>query len=165
MDDCFPRNIKLPKQSPLFWVSHKDRYLRQLLIRDIELETNRELIVYFTDTDNANAGIDPGDDQFLFELLSSRQRKEVDLLLETPGGYTDTTEKLCAMLRDMAPDLRVIIPRKAKSNGTVIALAANQIVMSSTSELGPIDPSINNIPTEFILGDPNANPYLRQALV
>jgi hypothetical protein len=32
----FPRATELPTQSPLFWVEQKDRYLRQLLIRDIE---------------------------------------------------------------------------------------------------------------------------------
>lgn len=163
MTDCFPRTTALPKQSPLFWTSHKDRYLRQLLIADIEAVTGRDLIVYFTDTDNSLAGIDPGDDQLIFELLRSRSRAGVDLLLETPGGFTDTTEKLCSLLRSMAPDLRVVVPRKAKSNGTVIALAAAEILMSSTSELGPIDPSINNLPAEFILNDPTANPILKQA--
>ena len=163
MADCFPRNKQIPDQSPLYWVSHKDRYLRQLLISDIESETERDLVVYFTDTDNSLAGIDPGDDQFLYELLRQRQRDGVDLLLETPGGYTDTTEKLCAMLRSMAPDLRVVVPRRAKSNGTLMALASKEILMSSTSELGPIDPSLNNIPAEFILNDPTSNPLLKQA--
>ena len=43
----FPRSTDLPSQSPLFWVEQKDRYLRQLLIRDIEDLTKRRLIVYF----------------------------------------------------------------------------------------------------------------------
>ena len=43
----FPRGADLPPNSPLFWVENKDRYLRQLLIRDIEQDTNRPLCVYF----------------------------------------------------------------------------------------------------------------------
>lgn len=160
--NCFPRTTALPKQSPLFWTSHKDRYLRQLLITDIEASTGRDLVVYFTDTDNSLAGIDPGDDQLFYELLCSRSREGLDLLIETPGGVTDTTEKLCSLLRSLAPDLRVIVPRRAKSNGTVIALAAAEILMSATSELGPIDPSIGNLPVEFILNDDAANPILKQ---
>jgi len=163
MSKFFPRGEVPPEQSPLYWVTHKDRYLRQLLISDIEAETGRDLFVYFTDTDNSLATIDPGDDQYLYELLRTRKRDGVDLLLETPGGYTDTTEKLCAMLRSLAPDLRVIVPRRAKSNGTLMALASKEIIMSSTSELGPIDPSLQNIPAEFILNDPASNPLLRQA--
>lgn len=154
MGEWFPRTAKTPVQSPLFWVTHKDRYLRQLLIQDIEARTGRDLLVYFTDVDNAvDAQIDPGDDQCLMELLKGKQRDAVDLLLETGGGYTDATEKVCSLLRQMAPDLRVIVPRKAKSNGTVVALAGKSIVMSASSELGPIDPSVLGMPAEFILKD------------
>jgi hypothetical protein len=154
MAECFPRNKEVPKQSPLFWVTHKDRYLRQQLIQDIQDDTGRELIVYFTDTERTNAQIDQGDDQYLYELLRQKQRDGVDLLLETNGGWTDPTEKICTLLRQLAPDLRVIIPRRAKSNGTVIALCGQHIVMSATSELGPIDPHLNGTPIEFILNAP-----------
>lgn len=75
-------------------------------------------------------------------------------MLETNGGFTDPTEKICALLRRLAPDLRVIIPRRAKSNGTVLALCGQQIIMSATSELGPIDPSLGGTPIEFILNAP-----------
>ncbi|UXA51811.1 hypothetical protein M0D45_13895 [Xanthomonas prunicola] len=154
MADSFPRNSDLPKQSPFFWVTHKDRYLRQLLIRDIQDLTGRELVVYFTDTERTNAQIDQGDDQYLFELLRQRKNEEVDLLLETNGGFTDPTEKICSILRQMAPKLRVIVPRRAKSNGTVIALCGQKLVMSATSELGPIDPHLSGTPIEFILNAP-----------
>jgi len=154
MPDTFPRTTDIPAQSPLFWVTHKDRYLRQLLIRDIEEVTGRELLVYFTDCDRSTATIDPADDTYLAELLNNRQKEPVDLLLETNGGYTDATEKICALLRKTAPDLRVIVPRRAKSNGTVIALCGKSVVMSSTSELGPIDPLVGGVPVDFILKAP-----------
>lgn len=154
MSECFPRAKSLPNQSPLFWVSHKDRYLRQLLISDIESDTNRSLIVYFSDCDRSLAQIDTSDDVYFSELLQQCIGKPVDLLIETNGGMTDATEKICALLRQSAPDLRVIVPRRAKSNGTVIALCGSSILMGIESELGPIDPSINNIPVEFVLNAP-----------
>lgn len=150
----FPRGTDLPGQSPLFWVSHKDRYLRQLLIGDIEAHTGRALIVYYTDCDGSAAQIDQSDDVYLSELLTPCAGKPVDLLIETNGGATDATEKLCTILRASAPDLRVIVPRRAKSNGTVIALCGHSILMGVESELGPIDPSIGSIPVEFILNAP-----------
>lgn len=154
MSECFPRTKGLPNQSPLFWVTHKDRYLRQLLISDIESDTNRSLIVYFSDCDRSLAQIDTSDDVYFAELLQQCIGKPVDLLIETNGGMTDATEKICALLRQSAPDLRVIVPRRAKSNGTVIALCGSSILMGIESELGPIDPSINNIPVEFVLNAP-----------
>ena len=154
MADTFPRSTDLPSQSPLFWVTHKDRYLRQLLIRDIQQKTERCLIVYFADCSEEKSQIDASDDIYLAELLSSCRGKPVDLLIETNGGATDATEKICSLLRTGAPDLRVIVPRRAKSNGTVIAMCGQQIVMGFESELGPIDPAFNGIPVEFILNAP-----------
>lgn len=153
-NESFPRSKTLPKQSPLFWVAHKDRYLRQLLIGDIEEYTGRPLVVYFTDCDHTSAQIDQTDDVALFELLQSHVGKPVDLLLETNGGVTDATEKICSLLRQSCPDLRVIVPRRAKSNGTVIALCGSEILMGHQSELGPIDPHIAGIPCEFIVNAP-----------
>lgn len=152
--EFFPRSKIIPKQSPLFWVAHKDRYLRQLLIRDIEEITGRQLVVYFTDCDHTSAQIDQTDDVALFELLQSKAGSPVDLLLETNGGMTDATEKVCSLLRQSCPDLRVIVPRRAKSNGTVIALCGSEILMGYQSELGPIDPHIGGIPCEFIVNAP-----------
>jgi hypothetical protein len=148
----FPRGTDLPGQSPLFWVQHKDRYLRQLLIRDIEAETKRQLIVYHSDCNVGGVNIDHGDDIYMAELLNAAGSGPVDLMIETNGGDTDATEKICSQLCDGGRDLRVVVPRRAKSNGTVIALAGFEILMGMESELGPIDPAINFIPVEFILG-------------
>jgi len=154
MGATFPRTTDIPKQSPLFWVNHKDRYLRQLLIGDIEAETGRCLIVYFTDCDHTNAQIDIGDDVHLAELLGGCIGRPVDLLLETNGGVTDATEKLCSLLREMAPDLRVIVPRRAKSNGTVLTMCGQTVVLGMESELGPIDPFVGQVPVHFVLSAP-----------
>ncbi|UVM28779.1 SDH family Clp fold serine proteinase [Pseudomonas sp. B21-021] len=154
--ESFPRSKDLPPQSPLFWVTHKDRYLRQLLLKDIQEETGRALIVYFTECETSGAQIDTGDDVFFSELLTACAGQPVDLLLETNGGMTDAAEKICALLRHAAPDLRVIVPRRAKSNGTVFALCGSAILMGVESELGPIDPSINGVPVEFVLNQPTA---------
>ena len=68
----------------------------------------------------------------------------VDLLIHTFGGSVDAAEKLVKLVRSKVGDseLRVVVPESAKSAGTVIALGADNIVMSDTSELGPIDPQM-----------------------
>jgi hypothetical protein len=152
----------------LFWVGEKDRYLRQLLIRDIEELTGRRLIVYYTDCDTG-AQIDGGDDKYLLEILGEAHAGKIDLLLETNGGFTDATEKVVSIIRNQTSDIRVIVPKRAKSNGTLLALAAREIVLGACSELGPIDPLLTlkpgqAIPAQFIVQSPQPlDPIITQA--
>lgn len=147
--EAFPRSTGIPSQSPLFWVEQKDRYLRQLLIRDIEEIAKRRLVVYYANRFE-NAQIDSRDPTFLAELLGDLGGAPADLLLETSGGGTDATEALVSQLRSTVPDLRVIVANAAKSNGTLLCLAAKCIVMGATSELGPIEPAVNGIPCTIL---------------
>ena len=153
IDEKFPRGLGLPEQSPLFWVQQKDRYLRQLLIRDIEAETGRRLVVYFANRYLDNSDINIGDVGCFQELVGDLAGAPTDLLINTSGGQTDATEAIVSLLKASVGDLRTIVPHSAKSNGTMICLASNQIVMGAPSELGPIDPSLNNVPTS-ILAEP-----------
>jgi Serine dehydrogenase proteinase len=146
----FPRSTELPSQSPLFWVEQKDRYLRQLLLRDIEELTGRRIVVYFANR-FANAQIDARDCSFVAELFGDVGNEPVDLLLETIGGQTDATESLITLLKNLTSDCRVIVANAAKSNGTLLALAAKSIVMGAASELGPIEPLVNNIPCSILI--------------
>lgn len=146
-DVQFPRTNDIPIQSPLYWVSQKDRYLRQLLIRDIEALTGRRLIVYFANRYHDAAGIDAGDVAYFNELLSDLAPGDpVDLMIETNGGQTDATEALVAIIQSRLTDFRAIVVNAAKSNGTLLCLAASTIVMGATSELGPIDPHLQATP-------------------
>lgn len=145
----FPRGASLPSQSPLFWVSQKDRYLRQLLIRDIQTLTKRTLIVYFANRYEGTQ-IEPRDVALMAELCKDAKGGPADLLLETNGGQTDATEGLISLIKTTVPDLRVIVANAAKSNGTLLGLGAKSIVMGATSELGPIEPSVQGIPCTIL---------------
>lgn len=146
----FPRSTDLPSQSPLFWVEQKDRYLRQLLIRDIEEITGRRLIVYFANRFE-QADIDARDALYVTELLGDIGPEPLDILLETNGGQTDATEALISTIQNLSGDFRVLVANAAKSNGTLIALAARSIVMGASSELGPIEPAFNGIPCSILV--------------
>ena len=96
-----------------------------------------------------------GDDDtvpFVDLLHNVNPGESLDLLLHTGGGDIDAAEKLISMIRTKVGDatLRVIVPDYAKSAGTLMVLGADMVVMSDTSELGPIDPQI-------IRGDGNGN--------
>ena len=146
----FPRSTTIPKQSPVFWVGQKDRYLRQLLIRGIENLTGRRLLTYYANRFH-NAQINQRDCDYFVELFGDVKGAPCDLFIETPGGETDATEGLVRLIRNLAPDLRVIVPNAAKSNGTLLSLAAREIVMGPSSELGPIEPHLANIPSTVLM--------------
>jgi ClpP class serine protease len=147
--DSFPRALDLPTQSPIFWVEQKDRYLRQLLIRDIEALTKRRLVIYFGNR-YENAMIDARDIAFMYELLGDIGEEPFDLLIELTGGFTDPTESLISYLENLSKDFRVIVANAAKSNGTLLALSAKSVVMGAPSELGPIEPALQNIPATIL---------------
>lgn len=133
----------IPGRSPLFEAIHQPRYYRQNLIREIEQLTSRRLIVYFGNIQHPLAGISPADvTPFQDLILDCQKGADIDLLLQTAGGDIDAAEKLVYMLRERGQSLRLIVTDRAKSAGTLVALASDAILMSSTSELGPIDPQI-----------------------
>lgn len=148
--DQFPRGRALPSQSPLFWVEQKDRYLRQLLIRDVEEITGRRLLVYFGNRFELSSSIEPRDVAHMAELAGDAYGQPADIFIETNGGLTDAAESVISTLRSLVPSFRVIVANCAKSNGTLIALAASSIVMGPTSELGPIEPSLGGIPCSIL---------------
>jgi hypothetical protein len=148
--ECFPRTEELSVHSPIFWAENKDRFLRQLLIRDIERLGKRRLCVYFS-SPFLNVEVNSADVGRLYEIVSADRGEPFDLLLETAGGETDATEGLVSMLRGINRDFRVIVPSRAKSNGTMICLAAREIVMGLTSELGPVEPTLERRPVSVLM--------------
>ena len=158
----FPRTADLPTQSPKYWAKEKDRYLRQLLILDIEAATGRPLVVYFSQLSKEIDHTDPDD---LAEILSAISSDEADIIIQTPGGSVDACEKIVAVLKAKFKNYRVIVPSWAKSAGTVIALSSSQIVFGINSELGPIDPQWkingNSVPCELVSADPAFPQHVR----
>ena len=161
----FPRTADLPYQSPKYWAKEKNRYLRQLLISDIEAETERETDVYFSRLDQAITEIDADD---MSEVLSAVESKDIDILLHTPGGLVDAVEKFVSVLSLLKLSYRVVVPSFAKSGGTLIALTAKEILMGVNSELGPVDPQITtadyaSVSAEYVVAD-DGQPKILQSI-
>ena len=75
----------------------------------------------------------------------------IDFVLHTPGGLVLASLQIArALARHKAP-VRVIVPHYAMSGGTLIALAADEIVMGEHAVLGPVDPQIGQYPAASIL--------------
>jgi len=77
-----------------------------------------------------------------FELLRELGKTDrIDMVLNSRGGQTEIPAKLVPLIRNYCNHFSVIIPYRAHSAATHIALGANEIVMGPMSELGPVDPS------------------------
>jgi len=68
----------------------------------------------------------------------------IDLIIHTPGGMVLAAEQIAMALRDHKAKTTVIIPHFAMSGGTLIALAADEIIMDEHAVLGPVDPQITH---------------------
>ncbi len=131
-----------PLKTPLFQAIHAARYQRQSLIKKIQEQTGRPLLCYVA---GMAASVSRDDTLGFADLLHNvPATTPVDLLLHTPGGDIDAAEKLMWMVRARVGSefLRAIVPDFAKSAGTLMVLAADVVLMSDSSELGPIDPQV-----------------------
>jgi len=66
----------------------------------------------------------------------------IDLILHTPGGLVLAATQIAMAIKKHPAEVRVIIPHYAMSGGTLIALAADKLVMDENAVLGPIDPQL-----------------------
>ncbi|MFN3976240.1 MAG: SDH family Clp fold serine proteinase [Aquificaceae bacterium] len=75
----------------------------------------------------------------------------IDLIVHTPGGLALAATQIAnALVRHKGP-VRVIVPHYAMSGGTLLALAADEIMMDPNAVLGPVDPQIGQMPAASIL--------------
>jgi ClpP class serine protease len=75
----------------------------------------------------------------------------IDLILHTPGGLVLAAEQIAQALVRHPAKVTVFIPHYAMSGGTLIALAADEIVMDENAVLGPVDPQLGQYPAASIL--------------
>ncbi len=75
----------------------------------------------------------------------------IDLILHTPGGLVLASEQIANALARHPGKVTVFVPHYAMSGGTLIALAADEIVMDVNAVLGPVDPQIGQYPAVSIL--------------
>ena len=75
----------------------------------------------------------------------------IDMVLHTPGGLVLAAEQIALALCRHSAKVTVFVPHYAMSGGTLIALAADEIVMDENAVLGPIDPQIGELPAASLL--------------
>lgn len=120
------------------------RERKTMLKRISEIRGGRDILVIASDLskNNAKIAIDFTDILPVEDQLANLKGKEIDIILETPGGFAEVVEDIVRLVRGKYERVGIIIPGTAKSAGTIFTMAGDEILMGPASSLGPIDAQI-----------------------
>jgi hypothetical protein len=121
---------------------------RNILIRKIE-EIRGSTVICFLTSLRPNVPSQIADDSvrvFFDHILAlpSKPIPKLDIFLCSNGGSGTVPWRLVSLFREYAATFSVLIPYRAYSAASLIALGADEIVMHPFAELGPIDPTVSN---------------------
>ncbi len=81
-------------------------------------------------------------EQVLRAIRLTPPEMPIDIILHTPGGLVLAAEQIASALKRHKGNVTVFVPHYAMSGGTLLALAADEIVMDPDAVLGPVDPQL-----------------------
>jgi len=129
------------------------------LLTELQKKRNSKIVTYIVSTrQGLNYQIADDAVRVIYEHLTALDIKpgeKFDLFLHSFGGAGVVPWKLVNLIREFTNKFDVLVPYKAYSAATLIALGANKIVMHPMAELGPIDPKVGN---EFNPINPQGEP-------
>ena len=121
--------------------------VRRKYLVDLHRHTGRSIILYASgwlqrESPPGLVSIGDEDMQAFMEVSQGLENDRLDLLLHSPGGSPEAAEAIVSYLRSRFSHVRVIVPQLAMSAATMIACAADEIVLGKHSFLGPTDPQL-----------------------
>lgn len=127
------RNLEIKRNSRVIALIHRQETLSFLglpIFRYISIEDSEEI---------------------LRAIRMTPEDMPIDLILHTPGGLVLPSAQIALALSKRKSRVTVFVPHYAMSGGTLIALAADEIVMDPNAVLGPVDPQLGEYPAASIL--------------
>lgn len=118
---------------------------RKALIAKLEELRGTRVLTYITG-DRSPAAAQIGDDAIrpIYDQLRGLGTVErVDLFIYSRGGALDVPWRIASGIRQVAESWSILIPFRANSAATLLALSADEIILGRHGELGPIDPILN----------------------
>jgi ClpP class serine protease len=96
--------------------------------------------------------IDVDDSEEVMRAIHMTDRETpIDLILHTPGGLVLASLQIAQAIKKHKGKVTAFVPHYAMSGGTLISLAASEIVMSEHAVLGPVDPQLGKFPAASVL--------------
>jgi len=128
------------------WGSHELENELQQLIAKYNKFKKTYLFVYSAAIGKSIPDVSLYQDDFyiIHDMLTKKDssRNILDFYIETPGGSGETAEEIVRCLRSKYDIINFVISGEAKSAGTLIALSGDEIWMTETGSLGPIDAQV-----------------------
>jgi ClpP class serine protease len=132
---------------------------RQRLIARIEHQRNSRVILLVHRQESMNflgfpilRYIDVNDSEEVLRAIHlTDPGVPIDIVLHTPGGLVLAALQIARAIHKHKGKVTAFVPHYAMSGGTLIALAADEIVMSEYAVLGPVDPQLGQYPAASIL--------------
>jgi ClpP class serine protease len=127
---------------------------RQRMIAKIEEERNSRVILLVHRQESMNflgfpvvrfINIDDSEEVIRAIHLTDKQ-VPLDIILHTPGGLVLAALQIARAIKQHPGKVTVHVPHYAMSGGTLIAMAADEVVMAPHAVLGPVDPQLGNLP-------------------
>jgi ClpP class serine protease len=100
-------------------------------------------VVRFIDIDDAES--------ILRAIRETKPDRPIEIILHTPGGLVLAATQIADALADHPAKVTAVVPHYAMSGGTLIALAADEIVMDAHAALGPVDPQLGQTAAASVL--------------
>lgn len=120
--------------------------VHRALIQRLENVTGRNLICYFANPGHPAGALQDHDPDLLENVLRSmdlaRHGKRLDLVVSSPGGFPYAAAKVVRVCRSFSQGFRTLVLNRAMSAATLLCLGSDELVMSDTASLGPIDPQM-----------------------
>jgi hypothetical protein len=134
--------------------------LRRQCYKDIENIRKRPLVVYASNFTSQLAVLGQQTHSILLDdidgftdLVSKigNDANGIDVLIHSPGGRADATERIVSILRNKFKSVHFLVPHSAYSAATMLALSGDTITLHPSATLGPIDPQWNGVPARSII--------------
>jgi ClpP class serine protease len=77
--------------------------------------------------------------------------RAIEIIIHTPGGLVIAARQIASALADHDGPVTAVVPHYAMSGGTLIALAADEIVLDAHAALGPVDPQLGQYPAASLV--------------
>ncbi len=122
--------------------------VRRTYLAKLHQHSDSDIILYASgwlqknEAPPALVSISDEDIQAFMEVSQGLKGERLDLILHSPGGSPEAAEAIVSYLRQRFSEIRVIVPQLAMSAATMIACAADGIVLGKHSFLGPTDPQV-----------------------
>jgi ClpP class serine protease len=100
-------------------------------------------IVRYIDIDDAES--------VLRAIADTPDDHSIEIILHTPGGMVIAARQIASALADHQGHVTAVVPHYAMSGGTLIAMAADEIVIEQHAALGPVDPQLGQFPAASLI--------------